>query len=118
MERAHRHVWEQCFGPIPAGVCVCHRCDNRLCVNPSHLFLGTRADNNRDMQTKGRQVIPHPRGENNGYARLTVAAVKEIRRRYRPGDSKDGGCALAREFGVSQGCIWLAMAGRNWGWVT
>jgi hypothetical protein len=51
---AHRAVWEQLHGPIPADIEVCHRCDVPACVNPDHLFLGTRQDNVRDMYAKGR----------------------------------------------------------------
>lgn len=72
----HRIVWTHYNGPIPGGLCVMHSCDNRLCCNIKHLSTGTRADNNRDRDVKGRQA--DVRGEKNPFTSLTNSDVYNI----------------------------------------
>lgn len=83
--RAHRIVWELERGPIPKGKQVLHRCDNRLCVNPGHLFLGDNAANAADMVRKNRH----------GASKLTQEQVLEILRSDAPSRSQ------AKRFGIS-----------------
>lgn len=75
---AHRQAWIYAHGEIPAGMLVCHKCDNPTCVNPDHLFLGTALDNQRDKVNKGRQAA----GEKNGRHKLTEQDVKYIRSQF------------------------------------
>ena len=74
---AHRFAWEITHGGIPQGLLVCHKCDNPLCCNPDHLFLGTNRENNQDMIQKGRGFFP--KGVRNGRARLSEFEVRFIR---------------------------------------
>lgn len=77
-ERAHRVAYELARGVAPGPRHVRHDCDNRACVNPSHLRLGTHAENMRDKSERGRVVTY--RGSRNPSAKLTEEQVKEIRR--------------------------------------
>lgn len=104
--RTHRVAWELANGPIPSGMCVCHRCDVPACINPDHLFLGTIADNNADMMRKGRHVA-HP-GERNGRARLTAAQVQAIL--ADPRRQID----IAAEYGIKQPQVSRIKRGQTW----
>lgn len=75
--RAPRVAWELTRGEIPSGLHVLHTCDNRSCVNPAHLFLGTNYDNVLDKMSKGRHVAH--KGELCGASKLTLEQVRYIR---------------------------------------
>jgi hypothetical protein len=88
----HRFCWMITRGEIPKGLCVCHKCDNRICVNPSHLFLGTVADNNWDMKQKGRQSKPPMR------CKITPDQVRLIRSLWVP--YRRSMASIAKELGL------------------
>jgi hypothetical protein len=100
--RAHRYSWELHNGPVPDGLRVMHNCDNRLCVNPAHLSLGTDVDNIHDMMAKGRD---RTRGYQNGRAAFTPEVVAYIRNRYRWRSREDNTYTIAKDLGVSQTAV-------------
>lgn len=104
---AHRAAWEIHFGPIPQGLLVLHRCDNKVCVNPKHLFLGTSQDNHDDMCRKRR--IAH--GERHGNSKLSDTDVAQIRRHRRQGVPLR---VLARLFSVHLLTISFIATNRTW----
>lgn len=105
---ASRAAYELMVGPIPPGLVVCHRCDNGfVCINPTHLFLGTQAVNMADMTAKGRQA----RGERLARTGLTDEAVRQIRYRASQGESQT---ALSREFKISRALCCLIVNRQRW----
>lgn len=122
--QAHRIAWELANGQaVPGDLCACHSCDSRRCCNPTHLFLGTNADNSADMVRKGRaasgdrhvsRLQPErvPCGEANGSAKLTAADVAAIRSAYAAGGVSQP--QLARRFGVNHSTIGRIVRGELW----
>jgi len=108
----HRVYYELVIGPIPNGLFICHRCDNRLCINPDHLFLGTAGDNVRDCVAKGRLTQYDKRGERHPQAVLTNKMVVAIRAKYIAGGVLQR--QLAKEYGVKQGQISRVIRKEGW----
>ena len=107
---AHRAAWELTFGAIPAGLCCLHRCDNKSCVNPDHLFLGTKADNSADMIAKGRSK----QGSRNPKSKLSDSDVQEIRILLESGVMQT---EIASIYQVSNITVNHISTGRTWGWL-
>lgn len=94
---AHRYAYEAQHGPIPEGMCVCHRCDTPLCVRGDHLFLGSNLDNIRDRTSKRREV----RGEQSNLSKLSEKLVRDIRALQASVIMAD----VARFYGISESTV-------------
>lgn len=102
---AHRISYELFIGVIPDGLLVLHKCDNRKCVNPDHLFVGNQKENMSDMITKGRAIH---------IGKLNADKVKEIKERIRNGSKN---ADIAREFTITQQTICDIKKGRSWRYI-
>ncbi len=111
---AHRFAWEQYYGQIPEGDngCILHKCDVPACVNPTHLFMGTREENLADMRRKGRgSKPPIHRGAANSQTKLNDDIVREIKAAM--GTPKE----IATRFGIPRRIYYRIRAGETWGHV-
>lgn len=113
-DRGHQASWIIYNGPIPKPMHVCHSCDNPICTNPQHLWLGTFRQNNDDKIAKGRQaknIPPHKKGSDNGSSKLNERQVTEIKILLTKGYTS---YRLGKDFGVSKTTILRIKNGINW----
>ena len=108
----HRLSYELHYGEIPQGMEICHKCDNPCCINPDHLFAGTRQDNVDDRERKGRNNPP--KGEKHPKAKLTELDVLTIKEKRLQGVSFG---KLAKEYGVCKKTIQDAVSGKTWSYL-
>jgi HNH endonuclease len=107
---AHRVAWELTRGPIPKGLNVLHKCDVPMCVNPSHLYLGTQKDNRRDADVRGRTNLP--KGSAHPNAKLSEAQVISLRKEWKPWIYTAR--MLAQKYGVKKSVIMDILNRKTW----
>jgi hypothetical protein len=119
---AHRLSWEWANGPVPPGLSVLHTCHVGRCVNPSHLYVGTQADNVRDRVESGRQPTAArgydywPRGDAHPNTKLTEADVVAMKRDWATGQFSK--MELSRRYNCSHKTVRQIIKGETWGWLT
>ena len=117
MISSHRLSWELHFGKIHKNKLVCHTCDNRACVNPKHLFLGSHRDNTRDSMLKGRHKLPdgsnRVSGERQWCHKLTWKLVRKIRDDYK-NDNSLTHRGLAKKYGLAYSAIGSMLRRETW----
>lgn len=109
---AHRLSYLWANGNLPEDLAICHKCDERKCVNPAHLFVGTLSDNNADRHNKGRSRGASHKGTKNPMAILTEEKVREIA--ASEGSLKE----IGKKFGIPFGCVSEIKRGKSWSSVT
>lgn len=110
--KAHRMSYLLDTGTDPEGMCVCHSCDNPKCVNPAHLFLGTYAENNADMKTKGRATGGSMPGEQHPMSKLTEAQALKVLA-FKDGVKSQQ--SVGEMFGISGKQVGYIWRGQSWG---
>lgn len=125
--RAHRAAWIAQNGDLPPGYCVCHKCDTPLCINPDHLFLGTKAANNADCRNKKRnywfrspelaqkqlasarsKIKAYACGERAGPSKMTEEQIRAIR------SALGSQGTIARQFGLTQSTVHSILKRKTW----
>ena len=110
--QAHRASYDLFVGHIPEGMVVRHCCDNPSCVNPSHLSIGSQADNVADREARGRRIAP--KGSQHGMSKLNEEAVTDILKNYRRGSKVVGLKAFAEKYDVDITMVSLIVRRKNW----
>jgi hypothetical protein len=107
----HRYIYLTKVGDIPAGLCVCHKCDVKDCINPTHFFLGTKAENNNDRHKKGRTSrVSRCYGEKNGSRKLSNDDILNIRKQKYSITQRE----LAKKYGVTKHHISKIQRDERW----